>query len=140
VIERYYPEFIPDPEEPAASPSESDPDLPPPFDFRAEMAETRNRVDDLLAQGEVEQTEEYMEERRQFFWENGYRIRKLNQAFFAFYGAYADVPGEQGDDPIGPAILAIRVSSHDIRDFMDRIASLTSLQALQDEADSRPGL
>ncbi len=140
VIERYYPEFIPEPEEPAALPTEPDPALPPPFDFRGEMAETRNKVDDLLAQDEVEQAETYMEERRQFFWENGYRIRKLNQAYFAFYGAYADVPGEQGDDPIGPAILAIRESSHDLRDFMDRLASLTSLQALLDEAASRPEL
>lgn len=140
VIERYYPEFIPEPEEPAAPPPEPDSTLPPKFDFRAEMAETRNRVDDLLAQGEVEQAEHYMEERRQFFWDNGYRIRKLNQAYFAFYGAYADIPGEQGDDPIGPAILAIRNSSQDIRDFMDRMASLTSLEALLDEAASRPEL
>jgi len=140
VIERYYPEFIAEPEEPAAPPSEADPDLPPPFDFRAEMAETRNRVDDLLAQNEVEQAEDYMEERRQFFWENGHRIRKLNQAYFAFYGAYAGVPGEQGDDPIGPAILAIRESSLNLRDFMDRMASLTSQEALRDEAAAPPKL
>ena len=49
-----------------------------------------------------------MEQRRQLFVENGYYIRKLNQAYFAFYGAYADVPGgAAGEDPVGPAVRAL---------------------------------
>lgn len=134
VIQRFYPEFIPPPEEPQEESPESDPIDPPPFDFRAEMALTRNQVNEHLAEGKVEEAEAYMEERRQFFWENGYRIRKLNQAYFAFYGAYADTPGEHGDDPIGPAILAVRDSSSSLRQFMDRMASITSLEGLQREA------
>jgi len=31
-----------------------------------------------------------METRRQFFSDNGYFIRKLNQAYFAFHGNYGD--------------------------------------------------
>jgi hypothetical protein len=99
VIERYYPELVPPPS-PAPGPSvevEEDPDA---FDLSNALRETRIRVDGLLADGEIEEAEEYMEERRQFIWDNGYQIRKINQAFFAFYGAYADTPGEQGDDPI----------------------------------------
>ena len=42
-----------------------------------------------------------MEARREIFWQNGYAIRKLNQAYFAFYGAYADIPGgPAGEDPV----------------------------------------
>lgn len=134
VIERFYPEFAPPPEEEEQGPADPEPDGPPPFDFRKEMAETRIRVDELLAQGEVQQAEEYMEERRQFFWDNGYRIRKLNQAYFAFYGAYADVPGEQGDDPIGPALLSIRAESGTLGEFMNRVAFITSLEKLQEES------
>lgn len=134
VIQRFYPEFIPPPEEPQEESPASAPDEPPSFDFRVEMALTRNRVDELLAEGKVEEAEAYMEERRQFLWENGYRIRKLNQAYFAFYGAYADTPGEHGDDPIGPAILAVRDSSSSLRQFLDRMASITSLEGLQREA------
>ncbi len=52
--------------------------------------------DELLAAGKIEEAEAYMEARRQVFWDNGYAIRKLNQAYFAFYGAYADVPGGRG--------------------------------------------
>lgn len=63
------------------------------FDFNAEMRETRVNADALLAAGKIEDAEQYMELRRLFLWDNGYRIRKLNQAYFAFYGAYADSPG-----------------------------------------------
>lgn len=139
VIERFYPEFIPPPVEPVDQPPTTDPNEPPAFDFQAEMALTRNQVDELLAAGKVEEAEAYMEERRQFLWDNGYRIRKLNQAYFAFYGAYADRPGEQGDDPIGPAILAIRESSSTLKDFMDQMASITSFEELQREAGISQG-
>jgi hypothetical protein len=128
VIERYYPEFIP-PEEPE-TPSQPEPDEPPPFNFRSEMAETRIQVDELLAEGKVEEAEAYMEQRRQFFWDNGYRIRKLNQAFFAFYGAYADTPGEAGSDPIGPSLIALRQKNSSLRAFLDQVAPITSVDAL----------
>ena len=60
------------------------------FGFNEEMRETRLRVDELLANGKVGEAEAYMEERRLFFVENGYPIRRLNQAYFAFQGTYAE--------------------------------------------------
>jgi hypothetical protein len=96
VMARYYPEFARQPSPPLAAPSDAD---PPRFDFRAAMAATRIRVDELLAAGEIEAAEAYMEARRQLFLANGYNIRKLNQAYFAFYGAYAAEPGATGDRP-----------------------------------------
>jgi hypothetical protein len=137
VIERYYPEFKPSPPSTEEVPGAAGEDEPPAFDFNREMAATRNTVDELLAEGKVDEAETYMEQRRQFFWDNGYRIRKLNQAYFAFYGAYADSPGEQGDDPIGPALLALREDSNSLAEFMKRVASITSLEKLQ-KATSRP--
>jgi hypothetical protein len=134
VIERYYPELVPPPPPTMAEDlSNSETEAPAVFDFSQEMAATRIRVDELLAQGAVQQAEEYMEQRRQFLWDNGYRIRKLNQAYFAFYGAYADTPGEQGDDPIGPALLALRDNSDTLAEFMRQVASVTSLEKLQEE-------
>lgn len=134
VIERFYPEYIPPPPAPAAGPTVEEDEELPAFDSNAELAETRVRVDELLAQGQVDEAEAYMEQRRQFLWEHDYRIRKINQAFFAFYGAYADTPGEQGDDPIGPTLLAIREGSPSLRHFMDRVATVTSLEELQEVA------
>jgi hypothetical protein len=74
-----------------------------------------------------------MEQRRLFFWENGYAIRKLNQAYFAFYGAYADVPGgAAGEDPVGPAVRALRAQSVSLTEFLTTIARMNSFQQLQD--------
>lgn len=107
-------------------------DDPAPFDFRAEMHETRVTADKLLAEGKIEQAEAYMEKRRQFFWDNGYLLRKLNQAYFAFHGAYADVPGgAAGEDPVGPAVRALRAQSASLADFVNTIAWMTSFEQLK---------
>jgi len=105
VLKHYYPEFAPQREAAVSAPSVSMSNEPPAFDFRAEMHETRIKVDELLSQGLIEEAETYMEERRLVFWENGYQLRKLNQAYFAFHGAYADAPqGPAGEDPVGDAV------------------------------------
>ena len=103
-----------------------------PFNYRGEMRQTRMTVDYLLENGEVERAESYMETRRQYFWENGYRLRKLNQAYFAFYGSYNDTPGggASGSDPIGPAVQELRTRSSSLKVFVDRMKNLTSFSQL----------
>jgi hypothetical protein len=102
------------------------------FDFRAEMHETRVRADELLSQGKIEEAETYMEARRKIFWENGYTIRKLNQAYFAFFGAYADVPGgAAGEDPVGPAVRSLREQSPSLAEFVKTISWMTSFDELK---------
>ncbi|RPI29194.1 MAG: hypothetical protein EHM70_15945 [Chloroflexota bacterium] len=131
VIERFYPELLPPPPAPPPPPGESQPS-PPVFDFRAEMHQTRERVDELLSLGKIAEAEDYMEQRRVFFWENGYHIRKLNQAYFAFYGAYADEPGgPAGEDPVGAAVRLLRAQSDSLAGFINRIAWITSFEELQ---------
>lgn len=102
-----------------------------PFDFGAEMDETRRRVDELLAAGEVEAAEAYMEERRIVFYENGYLIRKLNQAYFAFYGGYqSGAPGAGGADPIGPAVQAIKDGSPSLQAWIVSMRTITTRDQL----------
>ena len=102
------------------------------------MRITRERADDLLAAGKIADAEEYMEARRQIFWENGYRIRKLNQAYFAFYGAYADLPGgAAGEDPVGEAVRDLRAESPTLADFLKRISWMTSFEQLQEAVGER---
>jgi hypothetical protein len=104
----------------------------PPFDFRAEMHKTRVQADALLGAGKIDTAEAYMDERRQIFWDNGYPLRKLNQAYFAFYGAYADVPGgAAGEDPVGPAVRELRARSKSLADFLNRIGAMSSFRQLQ---------
>ena len=131
VLEMFYPELVPQPE-PGTKPLELV--EPPAFDFRAEMHETRVTVDELLADGEIDEAESYMERRRSFFWEHGYQIRKLNQAYFAFYGAYADEPGGAAgaaEDPVGEAVRALRAQSPSLAAFLKRISWITSFEQLQ---------
>ncbi|MEX2162128.1 MAG: hypothetical protein WD751_09455 [Anaerolineales bacterium] len=133
VIARYYPELVPPPPAPVPStPSPDNPPAEPVFDFNAEMHATRVQVDALLAEGEIEEAEAYMETRRLFFWDHGYAIRKLNQAYFAFYGSYADSPiGAAGEDPVGAAVRELRARSASLKEFVSRMAWLTSFEDLQ---------
>lgn len=135
LMERHYPELVPPPppEPPASFQTSEANNEPPPFDFRAEMHTTRLRVDELLASGNIKEAEDYMEQRRQFLWDNGYRIRKLNQAYFAFYGAYADLPGgAAGDDPVGAAVRTLRHQSPSLADFLKRISWMSSFDQLKE--------
>lgn len=134
-LARYYPELLPPPEPPETVPLEPppvEPEQPPLFDFRAEMYETRVTTDRLLEEGKIEEAEAYMEMRRRFLWENGYPIRRLNQAYFAFHGAYADLPGgAAGADPVGTAVRRLRQQSRSLAEFVNRIAWVTSFEALE---------
>jgi hypothetical protein len=145
VLQRYYPDLVPP--EPNRSVQLNAPTTQPQapvFDFGAEMNETRVTVDELLAEGRVEEAEQYMEQRRILFVSQGYGIRKINQAYFAFYGGYqvGGVPGISGQDPIGPAVQAIRAASPTIQDWIVTMRGITTrgqLLALRDRLDGCSG-
>jgi hypothetical protein len=138
VLQRFYPELASDSRSipglisaPFDHPEPGD-FLRPPFDFRAEMFITRTEADTLLADGRIEEAEAYMESRREIFLQNGYVIRKINQAYFAFYGAYADSPGgAAGEDPVGPAVRTLREQSPSLADFVNTISWMSSFDQLQ---------
>jgi hypothetical protein len=101
------------------------------FNFNDEMRITRVEVESLLNAGQIDDAEAYMESRRKIFWENGYQIRKINQAYFAFYGAYADVPGgAAGNDPVGPAVRKLREQSNSLSEFLLRISKMSNYSDL----------
>lgn len=137
VIKRFYPELVPQPapvEEPTTEPPQvAQPTAAPPkFNYNKEMHTTRITADHLLSEGKIEEAETYMEQRRQLMWQHGYQIRRLNQAYFAFYGAYADVPGgAAGNDPVGPAVVKLRAMSGSLADFLNRISGMTSFDELK---------
>jgi hypothetical protein len=88
------------------------------------------------AEAKIVEAEQYMEQQRQMINSHGYRIRKINQAYFAFYGAYADQPGASGSDPIGPNVIALRVYSPNLRAFLDRVSSVLSLADLKQAVEA----
>jgi len=132
VLERYYPAYLT--ANARVNKAAGKAAEPASFDFYHEMHVTRVRADELLAQGKVEEAEAYMEERRIEFVKNGYMIRKLNQAYFAFHGAYAEVAeGAAGEDPVGPAVRELRAQSGSLAEFLKRIAWMNSFDDLQRE-------
>jgi hypothetical protein len=141
-LEAFYPELLPEPLPPGDEAPSAPPD-PLAFDYRAEMHETRVTVDQLLAEGRIEEAEAYMEARRLVFWENGYRhLRKLNQAYFAFHGAYADQPGGAAgavEDPIGSAVRELRAQSPSLAAFLKRVSWIASFDQLKQAVEDGAG-
>jgi len=121
VYQRYYPEYARD------NPT-SNGTTETGFDFNRVMRETRLQVDEYLAQGRIAAAEAYMEQRRQYIVANGYRIRKLNQAYFAFHGTYAD--SATSVSPIGVMIRELRARSASLKDFLATASQLTGVAEL----------
>jgi hypothetical protein len=142
VIERFYrdykdimdqipPPTTPTPQRPTPSPTPTDPRKPPPFDYNATMHRTRITTDFLLNLGLVDLAERFMESQRLVFTTNGYRLCKINQAFFAFYGGYQSPgTGVGGSDPIGPAIAEIRQRSPSFKAWVETMRAITTREQL----------
>jgi hypothetical protein len=125
------------------APPQQDPNA---FSYNNALYQTRVKVEEMLvearklkaegkateSEAKIVEAESYMEAQRQFINSHGYSLRKLNQAFFAFYGAYADQPGgAAGSDPTGPSVVALRAYSPSLRQFLDRVSGVLTLEELQ---------
>jgi hypothetical protein len=117
---------------------EPPPRNPPPtetgFDYAAEMRETRLVAGQLLEEGRIEEAEQYMEERRQLFLQEGYYIRKLNQAYFALREPYTLSPSSIS--PIGEQLEELRGYQDTLAEFLLAVRVVTTheqLLALLDE-------
>lgn len=121
VCQKYYPDYKDSAQQEEKAESE--------FNFNREMREIRRAVDNYLARGEITQAEEFMEQKRRYLVSMGYQIRKLNQAYFAFYGTYADSP--TSISPIGVELKKLREQSASLKDFLDTVATMTSREDLK---------
>ena len=83
----------------------------------------------LLSIGAIDDAEQYMERRRLELDGMGYRIRRLNQAYFAFHGSYAE--SVAGDDRMGTLVRRLRASSPSLADFLARVSNVQSVDTLQ---------
>lgn len=127
VVARYYPSADkPNPVAPATSD----------FDFNLEMKQTRQTVDVMLKQGNIEQAEQYMENRRLIFVQHGYKIRKLNQAYFAFHGIYGQDPCAVG--PIYDGMTKLRKNYANLADFAQDVSGMTTYEELRSALDRQP--
>ena len=121
---------------PEEAPAERpEPNRPPAgFDAAQAIRETRLQTEQLLAQGEILEAEAYMEQRRQLLVDRGYRIRKINQAFFAFRESYATDPGSIS--PIDDQLRGLRRSSDSLGDFLRTVAGFGSYEEFLEYLES----
>jgi hypothetical protein len=98
--------------------------------FTRVMRETRLRVEELLGHGEIEEAEQYMKERWWLLRLGGYRLRKLNQAYFAFRGRYAQ--GSASLSPIGDQTRELRALLPSVGSFIKTMSGVSSYQDFLD--------
>ncbi len=107
------------------------------FDYSKFMKKLREDVDVLLAEGKIIDAEKLMNEAKISLSNNGIKIRKLNQAWFAFNGTYADSPTSISN--IDKELNKIIDSYDDLRSAIDDIKAISSLDEfnnmIKDNAD-----
>ncbi|MFC2028021.1 hypothetical protein ACFLU3_04975 [Chloroflexota bacterium] len=104
-----------------------------PSEFDLLLRETRLKVDEYLAQEKVTEAEEYMNERQDFLASKGYYIRKLNQAYFAFHGTYADDPATAS--PIGQDLQKLRQQCSSLTEFLNKVKFIKNYEDLREAVE-----
>ncbi len=103
--------------------------------FTKHMRETRIEVEKMLENNQVEKAEIYMKSRR---WElslAGYNLRKINQAYFALYGIYAESAGSTS--PIGEQLKEFRSLVPSVGDFIKEISYISSYSEFMKELNNK---
>lgn len=123
------PPFMPqdEPLEPETEPGE--------FDFFRFMRDTRVRTDELLGAGDIAGAETWMEQRRVELQENGYFIRKINQAFFAFNGSYGDSPSSVS--PTANQMWELRQQEENAAGLLKAIRGVSTYAKFEELLDAR---
>ncbi|MDP6606443.1 MAG: hypothetical protein QF664_09335, partial [Dehalococcoidia bacterium] len=80
------------------------------------LRELRVEVDVLLSEGRIEQAEARMEQVRLELEASGVRIRRINQAYFAWTDVYAARP--DAVDPLGEQLRTLRERAGSLARFM----------------------
>ncbi len=119
---------------PQATPQPAPPNA---LDFNKTMHDLRLEVDRLLAQGKIDEAEQRMNDTQKLLAENGYPIRRINQAYFAFYGSYGDSP--QASSPLGNEIETLRRESSSLATFVQRVQNVDSRADLERLLQKRGG-
>lgn len=105
----------------ATSPTEP---AAPAVDRNEVLRELRFEVDELLADGEIEVAEARMEAVRLELCELGFCPRRINQAYFAWYGTYA--ARDDAVDPLGEQLRALREQFGSLEAFLTAIRGVGS--------------
>ena len=99
------------------------------------LRETRRETEIFLENGDIEGAEEYMDRQRWQLRLGGYSIRKINQAYFAFRGNYAD--GPSSINPIGSELEEFRGYFDNVGEFIKTIRGVKSYKEFTSLLESK---
>ncbi len=110
---------------PAAPANVQPPQTPAPLriDFNRTMHDLRLEVDQLLKEGQIDEAERRMNATQRLLSANGYNIRRINQAYFAFYGSYGD--NAAASNPLAAKIDALRRENPSLRSFIHKLQDVS---------------
>ncbi len=120
----------------AASPGGDAPDPRDEVAARALRA-LRLEVDELLAAGRLAEAERRMEQVRAELAEEGIRIRRINQAYFAWFGSYA--ARADSVDPLGDELRELRRRLGSLDAFLDELRGVTSRAQVRELSERAGG-
>jgi len=107
------------------------------FDYSSFMRNLRAEVDNLLSEGKILVAEKLMNKATYTLRNNGYNIRKINQAWFAFNGTYADSPSSTSN--IDKELLEFFNNHSSIKEAVDKLKYINSIKdyniLIEDSAD-----
>ena len=100
------------------------------FDYREFMKKLRINVDQLLSEGKINNAEKLMNESTLILNNNGIKIRKINQAWFAFNGTYGDSPSSTSN--FNDELNNLIDSYGTLKDAINDIKNISSLDEYKD--------
>jgi hypothetical protein len=100
--------------------STAPPATPAPPSFETLLRHIRIVVQADLARGDVASADAYMAQQQRALLQDGYDVPRLNTAYLAFYGWYAE-----GGNPYAPLLVTIRRKSGSLRAFLADVQNVT---------------
>ena len=107
------------------------------FDYSNFMKNLRLEVDNLLFERKILEAEKLMKDSTLILNNNGFKIRKINQAWFAFNGTYGDSPSSTSN--VDDELLKFINNQLSIKTAIDELKNINSLNdynnLIKDSAD-----
>ena len=109
------------------------------FDYSNFMKNLRLEVDNLLFEKKILEAEKLMKDSTLILNNNGFKIRKINQAWFAFNGTYGDSPSSTSN--VDDELLKFINNQLSIKTAIDELKNINSLNdynnLVKDSADMK---
>lgn len=104
--------------------------------FNSEIRFTRSITDNLLSKNKIDMAEKFMLSQTNKLNYQGYQIRKINQAYFAFYNSYGTTP--QSTNNILPKLKCIRTKNLKLHEFTNKVKNVDNFAEFENILNSDP--